>query len=65
MERFEKFYNQQYRWMDLNDEKLLNMQQELLKKLEFLTDQPGKKLLEPGGGKCYFAVAAAKQDSHL
>ncbi|WP_033542755.1 SAM-dependent methyltransferase [Planococcus sp. CAU13] len=61
MEWVEKFYDQQYKWMDLNDEEMLNMQQELLQKLERLADQPGKKILELGGGKGYFAVAAAKQ----
>lgn len=47
--------------MDLNDEEILNAQQELLQKLDRLAGQPGKKILELGGGKGYFAVAAAKQ----
>lgn len=47
--------------MDLNDEEMLNMQQELLQKLDRLVEHPGKKILELGGGKGYFAVAAAKQ----
>lgn len=61
MEWVEKFYNQQYKWMDLNDVEMLNAQQELLQKIGRLADQPGKKILELGGGKGYFAVAAAKQ----
>lgn len=61
MEWVEKFYNQQYKWMNLNVEEMLNAQQGLLQIIECLVDQPGKKILELGGGKGYFAVAAAKQ----
>lgn len=35
------------------------MQEELLEKIERLADKPVKKILELGGGKGYFAVAAA------
>lgn len=59
MEWVKKFYNQQYRWMKINDDEMLNMQEELLEKIERLAGSPVKTILELGGGKGYFAVAAA------
>ena len=61
MEWVKNFYNQQYKWMKINDEEMLNMQEELFEKIGRLADKPVKTILELGGGKGYFAVAAAKR----
>src|SRR5690606_40231262 len=47
--------------MKINDEEMLNMQEELFEKIGRLADKPVKTILELGGGKGYFAVAAAKR----
>lgn len=55
------FYTKQYEWMDLNDEDMLEAENERLNHLENFSDEPVQSILELGGGKGYFAVAAAKK----
>ncbi|AJD92920.1 N-methyl-transferase-related protein [Jeotgalibacillus malaysiensis] len=53
------FYTKQYDWMDLNDEEMLRAENERLHHLESFSDKAVQSILELGGGKGYFAVAAA------
>lgn len=59
MEWVKEFYNQQYKWMESNDNQMLTMQEKLLQKIHKHANKPVNTILELGGGKGYFAIAAA------
>ncbi|WP_419893362.1 SAM-dependent methyltransferase [Oceanobacillus kimchii] len=60
MEWVRGFYEKQYSLWEVSDTEELESQQKLLNKLKKYTPSSCKKILELGGGRGYFAVAAAK-----
>lgn len=60
MEWVKGFYEKQYSLWKVNDTEQLDYQQKLLNKLKKYAPSSCKKILELGGGRGYFAVAAAK-----
>ncbi|MDZ5710709.1 SAM-dependent methyltransferase [Jeotgalibacillus haloalkalitolerans] len=61
MEWIKDFYTKQYEWMNINDEDMLKAEEKRLQHIEQFAGKSARTILELGGGKGYFAVAAAKK----
>lgn len=61
MEWVKEFYHKQYEWMSMDDDEAIKYQEGSIRKMEGLSEKPVHNILELGGGKGHFAVAAAER----